>query len=139
VYELKYPEENYFFHFFEQRGEPFSKKTKKTFFSKMTIDTPIESLCRVHSKFVITKNIFSGFWSKSLKNFIKIRHFWSFSSILFMVAIYAGVTISSMLIYIKENTIAFKLANNKKIWMFGSRDISYSKYSILGHKVVLTH
>jgi hypothetical protein len=44
-------------HFFEQKGGPLSNKNKKSLFSKMTIDTPIESPCRIYSKYVVTKNI----------------------------------------------------------------------------------
>jgi hypothetical protein len=64
----------------------------------MAIETPIESPSRVYSDYVVTKNNYSGFWPKNPINLTKMRHFWSFSSIIFMVAIYAGDTISSILI-----------------------------------------
>jgi hypothetical protein len=54
----------FLFHIFEQKGGPLSKKTKKFFLSKMTIDTPIESRCRVYSIYAVTKNIFIVIWSK---------------------------------------------------------------------------
>jgi len=95
------------FHFFEQKRGPLLKTTKKIFFAKMTIDTPIESSTRVYSKYVVTKNNYRCFWPKNPKKFTKIRHFWSFSSIMFMVAIYAGDSLNSILTF--ENKMKHKV------------------------------
>ncbi len=45
------------------------------FYPDITIHTPIESPCRVYSKYIVFGNIYSDVWSKKPIKSVKIRIF----------------------------------------------------------------
>jgi hypothetical protein len=65
VYKLLYLVVEKFWSIFAHKGGPLPKKSRN-FDSQpdITIYTPIESPCRVYSKYFVFKNIYINFWSK---------------------------------------------------------------------------
>jgi hypothetical protein len=60
-------------------------------------------------------------------------------SVLDLRTVFGKIKVLCWFFTFKKIPRAFKWAINIMICIFGSRDISYSEYPILGHKVVLTH